>query len=231
MIDANRVCKPDQNALRHDNIDRAHAQKNPRWQGDTSMTHYVALLRAVNVGGTGKLPMSELKAMCEAIGFTGVRTCIASGNVVFTSRLGEAVVQKKLEQQLHDYAGKPVGVLIRSAAEMAQVLADNPFDDAPRNRVVAIFLDALPAASTVVEARHQTVERIAYGTREIYVHYGDAIASSRLVIPAAKSGTARNLNTVAKLAELSAADQADAPPRQGGTDASTSASGASFRAR
>src|SRR5574337_1297395 len=104
------------------------------------MTRYVALLRAVNVGGTGKLPMSELEAMAEAAGFADVHTYIASGNLLFTSRLGETAVKKKLEQALHDYAGKPVGVLIRSADEMARVQADNPFPDAPGNRVVAIFL-------------------------------------------------------------------------------------------
>ena len=168
------------------------------------MTHYVALLRAVNVGGTGKLPMSELKTMCEAAGFADVRTYIASGNVLFTSKLGESAVRKKLEQQLHDYAGKPVGVLIRSAAEMAQVLADNPFPEAPGNRVVAIFLDHPPPAGALDDARHRQQERLACGKREIYVHYGEGMADSRLLIPAAKAGTARNINTIAKLAALAA---------------------------
>lgn len=168
------------------------------------MTHYVALLRAVNVGGTGKLPMSELKALCEAAGFADVRTYIASGNVLFTSPLGEAAARKKLEQQLHDYAGKPIGVLIRTAAEMAQVLAGNPFPEAPRNRVVAIFLDAPPPANALDEVKHRKEERLACGKREIYVHYGDGMADSRLTIPAAKAGTARNINTIAKLAELAA---------------------------
>ena len=169
------------------------------------MTHYIALLRAVNVGGTGKLPMNELKAMCEAAGFTDVRTYIASGNVLFTSRLGASAVKKKLEQRLYDYAGKPVGVMIRSAAEIARVAADNPFPEAPGNRVVAIFLDAAPPASALDDVRHQKLERLACGKREIYVHYGDGMADSRLTIPAAKTGTARNINTVAKLAELAAA--------------------------
>jgi uncharacterized protein (DUF1697 family) len=169
------------------------------------MTHYIALLRAVNVGGTGKLPMNELKAMCEAAGFGDVRTYIASGNVLFTSKLGETAVQKKLEQQLHEYAGKPVGVLVRSAAEMAQVLADNPYPEAPGNRVVAIFLDDAPPANALDDVRHQQLERLARGKREIYVHYGDGMADSRLTIPAARAGTARNINTIAKLAELSAA--------------------------
>ena len=169
------------------------------------MTHYIALLRAVNVGGTGKLPMNELQAMCEAIGFADVRTYIASGNVLFTSKFGEAAVRKKLEQQLHAYAGKPVGVLIRSAVEMAQVLADNPFAEAPGNRVVAIFLDDAPPANALDDVKHQKLERLACGTREIYVHYGDGMADSRLVIAAAKAGTARNINTIAKLAELAGA--------------------------
>ena len=169
------------------------------------MTHYIALLRAVNVGGTGKLPMGELKSMCEAAGFTDVRTYIASGNVLFTSKLGEAAVREKLEQQLHDYAGKPVGVLIRTAAEMARVLADNPFPEAPGNRVVAIFLDAPPTTSALDDVKHQKLERLACGKREIYVHYGDGMADSRLTIPAAKAGTARNINTIAKLAQLAAA--------------------------
>ena len=168
------------------------------------MTRYVALLRAVNVGGTGKLPMSDLQAMCESIGFADVRTYIASGNVLFTSKLGEAAVREKLGQQLHDYAGKTVGVLIRSAAEMARVLADNPFAEAPGNRVVAIFLDDAPAANALDDIRHQNQERLACGTREIYVHYGDGMADSRLVIPAARAGTARNINTVSRLAELAA---------------------------
>lgn len=168
------------------------------------MTRYVALLRAVNVGGTGNLPMSELKAMCEMAGFTDVRTWIASGNVLFASKLGESTVQKRLQQQLYDYAGKPVGVLIRTAAEMAAVVADNPFPDGPGNRVVAIFLDDAPPANALDDVRYQKLERLACGTREIYVDYDDGMADSRLTIPAAKAGTARNINTCTKLAELCA---------------------------
>ena len=169
------------------------------------MTHYIALLRAVNVGGTGKLPMSDLKALCEAAGFADVRTYIASGNVLFNSKLGEGAVQKELQQRLQAHAGKPIGVLIRTAAEMAQVLADNPFAEAPGNRVVAIFLDDAPPANALDDVKHQKLERLASGKREIYVHYGDGMADSRLTISAAKAGTGRNIHTVAKLAELSAA--------------------------
>lgn len=166
------------------------------------MAAFIALLRAVNVGGTGKLPMSDLKAMCEALGFEKVRTYIASGNVVFTSRKSESAVKAALEKQLAAYAGKPVGVLVRSAAEMADVLAANPFPKAPANCTVAVFLDTAPPADTIGKARGMGDEKIKLGRREIYIHYGDGMANSKLVIPAAKDGTARNMNTVAKLAAM-----------------------------
>lgn len=112
------------------------------------MTQYVALLRAVNVGGTGKLAMSELQAMCESIGFAKVRTYIASGNVVFESDLSETSVKARLERCLETYAGTQIGVLIRTGAELAAVLAGNPFRSAAPNRTVAIFLDAPPPTDT-----------------------------------------------------------------------------------
>ena len=168
------------------------------------MPAYVALLRAVNVGGTGKLPMADLKTICEACGFAKVRTYIASGNVVFTSGKREAAVKAALEQSLAAHTGKPVGVLVRTGEEMAAVAASNPFPDAAPNRTIAIFLDAPPPANAAVDVANQKQEAIRLGTREIYVHYGDGMAESRLVIRAAKAGTARNMNTVAKLAELAA---------------------------
>ena len=168
------------------------------------MASFVALLRAVNVGGTGKLPMSELKAMCEELGFAEVRTYIASGNVVFTSRKSEAAVKAALEKRIAAYAGKSVGVLVRSAAEMAQVSADNPFPKAAPNRTVAIFLDTAPPKDTLAAVRGRKDEAIKLGKREIYVHYGEGMGQSKLVIPAAKAGTARNMNTVATLAKMAA---------------------------
>ncbi len=94
------------------------------------MFSYIALLRAVNVGGTGRLPMADLKAMCEEIGCRQVRTYIASGNVLFSSALSEQQVKAALQARLAVYAGKPIGVLVRTAAEMAGIVAKNPFPDA-----------------------------------------------------------------------------------------------------
>jgi uncharacterized protein (DUF1697 family) len=168
------------------------------------MGAFVALLRAVNVGGTGKLPMSDLKDICEELGFESVRTFIASGNVVFTSRKSEPAIKTALEKRLEAYAGKAVGVLVRSAAEMAKVFADNPFPKAAPNRTMAVFLDRAPPADTLAGVRGRRDEQIELGRREIYIHYGEGMAKSKLVVPAAKAGTARNMNTVATLARMAA---------------------------
>jgi uncharacterized protein (DUF1697 family) len=169
------------------------------------MQSFIALLRAVNVGGTGKLPMTDLKAMCEASGFRSVKTYIASGNVVFQSPKTEAQVKKVLEVGLAAYAGKPVGVLVRTAPEMAAVLAANPFKEMPGNCTVAIFLDDAPPRDAAEKAIGRVREEIRLGKRELYVYYPDHMGQSKLRIPAAKNGTARNMNTVAKLAEMAAA--------------------------
>jgi uncharacterized protein (DUF1697 family) len=168
------------------------------------VNNYIALLRAVNVGGTGRLPMADLKAMCEALGFANARTYIASGNVIFTSALSESSIKATLEKALFTYAGRPVGVLVRTAAEMASVYANNPFAKAAGNRVVAIFLDAPPTQNAIENITGRNAETLALGTREIYVHYGEGMVDSKLKISAAQSGTARNMNTVAQLVSLSA---------------------------
>jgi uncharacterized protein (DUF1697 family) len=169
------------------------------------VTGFVALLRAVNVGGTGKLPMGDLRTLCEDAGFEAVRTYIASGNVVFRSSRTEAQVKAVLDAKLQAYAGKPVGVLVRTAAQMARVLADNPFAAHPPNRTVAIFLDQAPPSGALASVTHQAAdEHLALGEREIYVSYGHGMGTSKLTIPAAKAGTARNMNTVARLAAMAA---------------------------
>lgn len=166
------------------------------------MKTYIALLRAVNVGGTGKLPMAELRAMCEAAGFEQVRTYIASGNVVLKSAASEKQVKAELAARLERYAGKPVGVLVRTGTELAAVLAANPFPKAAPNRTVAIFLDKAPPVDALDAMSGRSSEEVVVGKREIYVHYVDGMADSKLKIVAAKTGTARNINTIAKLVEM-----------------------------
>jgi uncharacterized protein (DUF1697 family) len=105
------------------------------------MSSFVALLRAVNVGGTGKLPMTDLKQICEDLGSVAVRTYIAGGNVVFASRKSEAAIKAALEKRPEAYARKPVGVLVQTAAEMTQYWPTVHFRKAAPNRTMAVFLD------------------------------------------------------------------------------------------
>jgi uncharacterized protein (DUF1697 family) len=165
-------------------------------------TKYIALLRAVNVGGTGLLAMADLVRVCSEIGFTKVKTYIASGNVVFESRASAITVQAKLAQSLHVHTGKPVGVLIRTAEEIAAILKENPFRGKAAKYTLAIFLDKAPPADTLAQLAGEKDEEIRLGKREIYVHYPSGMGRTKLKIPAAKAGTARNMNTIAKLAEM-----------------------------
>ena len=77
----------------------------------------IALLRAVNVGGTGKLPMAELKAMAEELGFENAQTYIASGNLIFASDASEDAIREKLDRLIEQEAGKRLGVVVRSAGK------------------------------------------------------------------------------------------------------------------
>ena len=163
------------------------------------MTAYVALLRAVNVAGTGKLPMADLRAIAQGLGLANVRTYIASGNLLFESALGEDALKHALETKLEAYAGKPVAVLVRTAAEMAAILAANPFPDANGSRHLVYFLNAAPAVDMVDTVKGLQNERIALGPREIHVDYGENIRDTKLKFSAEKTGTARNINTVTKL--------------------------------
>jgi uncharacterized protein (DUF1697 family) len=168
------------------------------------MPTHIALLRAVNVGGTGKLPMAELRAMAGRIGFENPRTYIASGNLVFESAMTADDARAALEAALEAYAGKPVGVVMRSPDAMQAVLDANPFPEAAGNRCIVHFLEAAPPDDLETTLRHRADEQIAAGEREIYIHYGEGMAQSKLVVPATKTGTGRNLNTVAKLIALAA---------------------------
>jgi uncharacterized protein (DUF1697 family) len=169
------------------------------------VTSYVALLRAVNVGGTGKLPMASLVAICEAAGLRDTRTYIASGNAVFRSDLPEEEVRAALGPRLSTYAGKPVDLVVRSGEEMTAVLAANPFADAPGGRVLALFTDAALPGDPLEGATGHRDEQVVAGPRVLFVHYPGGMAGSRLRLRAERSGTVRNMNTVARLAAMAAA--------------------------
>lgn len=166
------------------------------------MPTFVALLRSVNVGGTGKLPMADLKALCERCGFTGVKTYIASGNVILDTRETAAKVKAKLEAALLKPMGKPCLVFIRTADELEAALAANPWPDANPSRTIITFLDTAPPKGAIKGWPIPGNERLALIGRELFVHFPDGQADTKLKVPFADVGTGRNLNTTRALLAL-----------------------------
>ena len=168
------------------------------------MTAYVALLRGVNLIGKSTLKMADLKTIADQLKLKKARTYIASGNLLFLSDRPEEALRRALEKALQAHMSKDVRVMLRTAQEMEAVVKANPFTDQPGNRVQAFFINEPPPRDLQETVRnHADDERIAKGPREVFVAYGErGIGKSRLRIPAAEAGTARNMNTVAKLAEL-----------------------------
>jgi uncharacterized protein (DUF1697 family) len=166
------------------------------------MTAYVALLRAVNVGGTGKLPMADLRSIGENCGFANVRSFIASGNLLFESDLDEATIKAAIEARLADYAGKRIPVLLRTENELDAIIATNPFPDAHQSRHLVYFYDTAPAHDLIDGCRDVNGERLILGTRELHVDYGNGIRFTRLKIPGQKDNTARSINSVRRMAAL-----------------------------
>ena len=169
------------------------------------MTVYVALLRAINVGGTGKLPMAELKAVCEKLGFSNVKTYIQSGNVLFRADEAEADVEQKLDDALGKLLGKKPGVMLRSRKELEAIAANSPFPNAKPNYLLVSFLPEAAPDDALDRMVAPDGEEAVLAGREIYVHFPIGSGKSKLKLPALKPGTTRNLNTVRKLAEMAGA--------------------------
>jgi uncharacterized protein (DUF1697 family) len=165
------------------------------------MTTFVALLRAVNVGGTGKLPMKELADLCTGLGLKRVRTYIQSGNVVFESKLSEKTIRERLERALTEKLGKRSDVFVRTAAELKSVLRNNPFPHAEPSKVSVYFQSERVNKSLLDEVHAPGGEDVRLGKREIYIHFPNGMGRSKLKLPAGV-GTLRNINTVTRLVEI-----------------------------
>lgn len=110
------------------------------------MPTHVALLRGINVGGTGKVPMAELRAQLTARGFTGVATYIQSGNVVLDSADPDpAAVAARVEQVLREHFAVPRPVVVFGRDSYAAAVAANPFPQVVEpTRLHAVFRAAPP---------------------------------------------------------------------------------------
>ena len=161
------------------------------------MKTYIVLLRAINVGGTGKLARARLRELCEQAGFQEVRSYIQSGNLVLRSDLSEGKVQSGIEALLEKELGKPYGVFVRTPQELAAVLKANPY---PQAQVV--FLHHVPAQEMLEVLNASDGEEVTLGRKEVYVHYPNGMGRSKLKVPGLNLGTGRNLNTLEKLAKM-----------------------------
>ena len=162
------------------------------------MTAFIALLRAVNVGGTGKLPMSDLKEMCEALGFRRrphlhrQRQCrLHQPQIRSRGEEGAGSAPRSLRRQTGRRAGA-------HAAEMQAVLKDNPFPKAARRTGDADVHDEPPRRCRSAAVKGRRTNRSACGRREIYVHYGDGMGKRSVVhVQGAKSRRAY-MNAIAQ---------------------------------
>jgi len=168
------------------------------------MAVFVALLRAVNVGGTGKLSMQDLVRSCTKLGFKNSRTYIQSGNVIFESTLAEKSVRARLEEALTRALGKPADVIVRTAAVLESVLEANPFPNIEPARVGVYFQSDPVNKSQLSQVKSPTGEEVRLGKREFYIHFPNGMGRSKLKLPTGV-GTMRNVNTVAKLVSMAKA--------------------------
>lgn len=164
----------------------------------------IALLRAINVGGAGKLAMAELKAICEGLGFDDVRTYIQSGNVLFRSAHEPAEAGRMLDAALAAKLGKAPGVMVRGRTELDAIVTANPFPSAMPNYLIVTFLPEKAPADALEKFVAPDGEEAHVADREIYVHYPNGSGRTKMKLPALKPGTGRNINTVRKLAEIAA---------------------------
>jgi uncharacterized protein (DUF1697 family) len=121
---------------------------------------------------------------------------------VFDSTKDAVAVQSLLEKKLAAYAGKPVGVIIRTQAELVRIMKENPFTDTPGNYTCVIFLPGKTPKGACDDVTGKTNEQLAAGKSEIYAYFPTGQGTSKLKIKAAKDGTGRNVNTVQALIKL-----------------------------
>lgn len=167
------------------------------------MTVFVALLRAVNVGGTGSLAMKDLVGLCTGLGFENARTYIQSGNVVFGARLGRSRVLASLERELTAHMGKKIDVILREASELRRVLEANPFREMQPAKVAVAFCSAPVPKKLFDSIVAPGGEQVVAGRDEFYVYYPDGMGRSKLKFPKMDGvATVRNINTVTKLVAM-----------------------------
>ena len=177
------------------------------------MSPHIALLRAVNVGGR-KVLKDDLLGLAKDLGFDDGKTLLASGNLVLWGPSAtDAALEKRLEDGLEKRMGLRTDFMVRSPAELKAIIAENPFPDVARERPAQLLVNFLkhpaPPAADIAVLRAATTgrERFEARDKELFIDFIDGIGESMLdrdwkKTKKAPVGTARNWNTVLKLAAM-----------------------------
>ena len=168
------------------------------------MTRVVALLRGVNVGGHRRVPMAQLRTLLGELGYTDVATYLQSGNAVFTTQEDPEAVARAVHEAILTGMDVDATVLVRTAAELADVVAGNPWPEraAWPKQLHAVFLTAEPAA--VPDVSRFAPDEAEVRGRVAYVWYAEGAGRSKLTLPLpGVEAPARNWTTVLALAEMS----------------------------
>lgn len=176
------------------------------------MTTYVALLRAVNVGGANRIKMDRLRAAFVTGGYPDAVTHIQSGNVVFASKHSADAVKRGVEALILEEFGLAITAIVRTDRQLAAVTSANPFlpVEADIAKLHVAFLDAKPTTAAVhafvAAAAKVADDEVRPAAREVFVRYANGAGRSKLTVGVwnklGVAATARNWNVTTKLAEL-----------------------------
>jgi uncharacterized protein (DUF1697 family) len=176
------------------------------------MATWIVLLRGVNVGGANRLAMGDLRDFITELGHSGVSTYIQSGNVVMTShRTDRAALAAEICDGIQTTFGPVVSAVMRTPEELRAALDANPFTSGEdMTRVLITFLSDTPTpeAAARLEPDRFLPDRFELAGTELYGYYPNGAGRSKMTLTYFEKrlgvkGTVRNLNTVAKLIELS----------------------------
>lgn len=181
--------------------------------GNFGMNRYIALLRGINVGGKNLLPMAELVAILEMIGYQNICTYIQSGNAVFSSRKNPGADDAlEISREIHRKIGFEPKVMLLSAQQLQDAVNLNPFPTADGKALHFFFLESLPEKPDIekLQSLKTESEQFLLDGKVFYLFAPDGVGRSKLAAGAEKAIgvplTARNWNTVQKLATLAASE-------------------------
>jgi uncharacterized protein (DUF1697 family) len=177
------------------------------------MPVYAAMLRGINVGSHKRVKMDDLRKSCEALGFEQVKTYIQSGNVVFkTGKASSETLGKKIEARIVSDFGFSASVIVRTSAELGEIIAANPFlkkRGVDHERLHVTFLSDIPAGPALKKLAEFTVtpDQSKCVGREIFLHLPNGFSGSSLwKVPWEKSlavvTTTRNWKTVSAIYQM-----------------------------